>query len=118
MAIGDAVVGREHHGHAFLEIGLLVADDVLRHDDLVVGLRVHEVEALAVLVEEGVLAILHEGALDLLGGAVALGDLHAVGDAAHVELGDGRALAGVDVLGGENDIELAVHVDDVAFAER
>jgi hypothetical protein len=24
----------------------------------------------------------------------------------------------VDVLGGENHIELAVHVDDVAFAER
>ena len=64
------------------------------------------------------LAILDEGALDLLGGAVALGDLHPVGDAAHVELGDRGALAGVDVLGGENDIELAVEVDDVAFAER
>ena len=54
-----------------------------------------------------------DGALDLLGGAVALRHLHAVGDAAHVELGDGRALAGVDVLGGENHIEPAVHIDDL-----
>ena len=67
--------------------------------DLVVVLRVHEVVALAVLVEEAVLPVLDEGALDLLGGAVALGDLHAVGDAAHVDLGHRRALAGMNVFG-------------------
>ncbi len=83
-----------------------------------IGLGVHEVVALAVLVEEVVVAVLDEGALDLLGRAVALGDLHAVGDAAHVELGHRRALAGVDVLGAQDDVELAVLFDDVALAER
>jgi hypothetical protein len=110
-------VGREHHGHAFLQVGGLFADDVVRDHDLVVGLRVHEVGALAVLVEEGVLPVLHEGALDLLGGAVALRHLHAVRDAAHVELGHRGALAGVDVLGRQDDVEPAVDIDDVALAE-
>ena len=64
------------------------------------------------------LAVLDEGALDLLGGPVALGDLHPVGDPAHVELGHRRALAGMDVLGRQDDVELAVDVDDVALAER
>ena len=62
--------------------------------------------------------VVDEGALDLLGGLPTLGDLHAVGDAAHVDLGGRRALAGVEVGGGKNDIELAVHLDDVALAER
>jgi hypothetical protein len=75
------------------------------------------VEAFAILIKERVLAVLDMGALDLLGGAVALGHLHAVGNAAHVELGDGRALAGMDVLGGQDHVELAVLVDDVAFTE-
>ena len=74
-------------------------------------------EALAVLVEEGVLAVFDESALDLLGGPVALGHLHAIGDAAHVELRDGRTLAGVDVLRRQDDVEPAVHVDDIALAE-
>ncbi len=73
-------------------------------------------KAFAVAVEEGVLALLDIGALDLLGGAVALRDLHPVGDAAHVELRHRRALAGVDVFGKEDHIELAVLIDDVAFA--
>ena len=64
------------------------------------------------------LALLDIGALDLFGGAPALRDLHAVGDAAHVELGHRRALAGMDVLGGEDDVELAVLVDDLALAQR
>ena len=75
-------------------------------------------EALVVLVEVVVGLLLEVGALDLLGGAVALGDLHAVGDAAHVEMGDRRALAGVDVLGLHDDAQLAVDVEHVAFAHR
>ena len=67
-----ALVHAEHHLHLGLQIGGLVADDVLLHGDLVVVLHVHEVEAVAVLVEELVLALLDGGALDLLGGPVAL----------------------------------------------
>ncbi|MNV80013.1 hypothetical protein D3C71_1735900 [compost metagenome] len=75
-------------------------------------------EAFGIFIEEGVLAVFDEGALDLFGRAVALGDLHAVGNAAHVDLGDRRALARVEVLGGKNDIELAVNVENVALADR
>ena len=73
-------------------------------------------EAFAVAIEEGVLALLHIGTLHLLGGAVALRNLHPVADAAHVELRHRRALAWVDVFGKEDHIKLAVLIDDVAFA--
>jgi hypothetical protein len=76
------------------------------------------VEPFAVLVEEGVVAVVDDGALDRLGGAVALGDLHPVGDAPHVQLGDRGALAGMDVLGAEHDVELALKIDDGPLAER
>ncbi len=88
------------------------------HDQLVVAFRVHEVEAFAIFIKEGVLAVFDEGALDLFGRAVAFGDLHAVGNAAHVDLGDRRALARMEVLRGKNDIELAVNVENVALADR
>ena len=64
------------------------------------------------------LAVLHVGALDLLGGLVALRRLHAVADPAHVDLGGRRALAGMEAFGVEHDVELAVEFDDIAFAER
>ncbi len=111
-------MGRQHHRRALGQPGRRVADDVGGGHELIVGFRVHEVEALAVLVEEGVGTVIDDGALDLLGGAVALGHLHAVGDAAHVQLGHRGALARVDVLGVEHDVELAVHVDDGASAQR
>ena len=62
--------------------------------------------------------VFHEGALDLFGGLVALGDLYAVADSAHVDLGGRGALAGVKAFGIEDGIELAVDFDDIAFAER
>jgi hypothetical protein len=86
--------------------------------DLVVGLRVHEVVPVAVLVKEVVVAVVDEGALHLLGGAVALGHLHPVGDAAHVQLGHRRALAGVNVFDAQDDVELAVDINGVPFPER
>ncbi len=63
------------------------------------------------------LAILDKGALDLVGGLVAQRHLHAVGDPAHIHLGDRRALAGMDVFGGHDDPELAVDFDDIAFSQ-
>ena len=75
-------------------------------------------EAFAVFVEEGVFAVFNEGALDLFGGAPALGNLHAIGNAAHVHLGNGRALAGVEVLRGENSVKLAIDFENVALADR
>ena len=67
--------------------------------------------------EEGVGLFLDERALDLFGGAVALGDLDAVGDPAQVELGHGRTLAGVDIVGNKDDVELVVDIDDIALAQ-
>ena len=91
---------------------------VVRHRDLIVGLHVHEMEAVAVLVHVLVLAVLDEGALDLFGGLVALRQLDPVGNTAHVHLGRRGALAGMDILGSDDDSELAVDFDDIAFAER
>jgi hypothetical protein len=76
------------------------------------------VDAHVVLVEIAEVLLLEVGALDLIGGAVAFGYLHAVGDAAHLEVRHGRALAGMDVLGVDHDGELACEVEHVAFAHR
>ena len=63
--------------------------------------------------------VLDEGALDLLGGLEAIGHLHAVGDAPHVDLRRRRALARMEAFGRQNDAELAVlPLDDIAFANR
>src|SRR6202022_4108921 len=51
-------------------------------------------------------------------GLVALRNLHPVADSAHFDLADRGSLAGVDVLGGQNYIKLAVLLDDVALANR
>ncbi len=110
-------MGRQVHGHAVLEVDAEVADDVVARHQLLVVLGVHEVVLVTVLVQEGVLALVHGGALDHFGRAVTLRHLHSVGDAAHVELGHRRALAGVDVFGAEHDVELAVHVEDGALAQ-
>ena len=119
MATATPLNSAQHDLHVFLEIDRLGADHVLRHGHLVVGLRIHEMVAVAVLVEEGEFAVLDEGALDLLGGLVAVGGLHAVRNAAHVDLGRRRALAGMEALRGQNDIELAiVALDDIALANR
>ncbi len=48
---GDALVGGEAHHHAFLQVFLGVADHVVRHLNLLVVLLIHEMEAVAVLVE-------------------------------------------------------------------
>ena len=85
--------------------------------DLVESLRVHEHVLIAVLIEIVEGAFVDERLFQRVGGLVALVDLHAVGDAAHLELGHRRALAGMDVLGGQHDVELAVLLDDVALAD-
>src|SRR5262249_10018672 len=45
------------------------------------------------------------------------GHLYPVADPAHVDLGGRGALAGMEALGGQNHVELAVHFDDIALAE-
>ena len=108
----------EPHFHFRLQIGGLIPDHLRRNRDLIVIVGVHEVEAVGVIIEELVLPILHMGALDLLGGFPALRHLHAVGNSAHIDLGYRRAFAGMDAFHGQDDIELAVHVHDIAFAKR
>ena len=88
------------------------------HLDLVVVLGVHEMEAVGVLIEVVEVVILDRRLLDLVGGLVALRNLHPVADPAHFDLADRGSLAGMDVLGGQNHIKLAVLLDDVALANR
>jgi hypothetical protein len=108
----------EHHLHFRLQIGGLIANQVPLKRDLVVSFRVHEMKAFTVAIEVGEFAVFDVGALDLLGGLVALGHLHAVADAAHVNLRRGRALAGVEALGVHDDVELLVNIEDIALSER
>ncbi len=88
------------------------------HLDLIVGLGVHEVEAVGVFVEVVEVVVLDGRLFDLVGGLVALGNLHPVADPAHFDLADRRSLAGMDVLGGQDHVKLAVLLDDVALANR
>ncbi|MNC97413.1 hypothetical protein D3C83_150600 [compost metagenome] len=62
--------------------------------------------------------ILDMGALDLVGGLVALRCLHAVRNPAHIDLGCRGALAGMKIFCGQNDIEPAVDIHDIALTER
>ena len=112
----NAFMDREDAAHAFLQIGLQVAHGVDVDDELVVVFRVHEVEAFAVLIEELVVHVFNERALNLFGRTPAFRHLHAIDDAAHVDLGDRRTLARVEVFSRQHDIELAVHIDDIALA--
>ena len=86
--------------------------------DLVESLGLHKNVLFAVLIEILEILMLDEGLLDAVGGAQALDGLHAIGDAAHFQMGDGRALAGMNILGGQHQIELAFLLYDIAFAHR
>ena len=112
------VVQRQLHGHVLLQIGRGRADDFLGDLDLIVGLGIHEVEAVGIFVEVVEIVILDGRLLDLVGGLVALRNLHAVADPAHFDLADRGSLAGMDVFGGQDDVKLAVLLDDVALADR
>src|SRR6185437_12833102 len=112
-----AVVLRQPDFHVFLQVGRHVADHVRTDVNLVERLRVHEDVVIAVLIEEVLRALLDERLLQGVGGLVALVDLHAVRDAPHFELRHRRALAGMDVLRGQNDIKLAVLLHDMPFAD-
>ena len=114
----NALMYGERHLHLRLQVGCLVTNDVGRQGYLVIGLGIHEMEAVAVLIKVLVLAVLHICAFDLLGGLVALCDLYPIADSAHVHLRGRSTLAGMEALGVEHDIELAVEFHDIALAER
>ena len=75
-------------------------------------------EAVGILIKELMLALLDRRALDLLGGAVALGVLHAVRNAAHVDLGGRSALAGKEAFGAQDHVELAVDFKHITLTDR
>jgi hypothetical protein len=75
-------------------------------------------EAVGIFVQIIEIVILDGRLLDLVGGLVALRNLHAIADPAHFDLADRSSLAGMDVFGGEDDVKLAVLLDDVALANR
>ena len=60
-------------------------------------------KTIAVLVKVVEIPIFDEGALDLVGGLVAL-ECYPVADPAHLKLTDRGSLAGVDVLGRQHDV--------------
>ena len=108
---------RIHH-HALLEIFLVIPDHVGRHLHLVESLLVHEMEAVAILIEVAEFVVFDMGTFDLVGGLVAPLGLHAVRNAAHIDLGRGSALAGMKIFRVKDDVELAVEIDDIPLAER
>jgi hypothetical protein len=75
-------------------------------------------KAIGIFVKIVEVVILDRGFLDLIGGLVAFGNLYAVADSAHLDLANGRPLAGMDVLSGQNHIKLSILLDDVALANR
>ena len=75
-------------------------------------------KAVGIFIEIIEVVILDGRLLNLVGGLVALGNFHAVADSTHFDLADRCSLAGMDVLGGENHVKLAVLLDDVALANR
>jgi hypothetical protein len=91
---------------------------VLRHLDLVIVLGVHEMKAVSILIEICEIAFLDGRLLDLIGGLVALGDLYPVADSTHFDLADRGALAGMDVFGADDNVKLAILLDDVPLANR
>ena len=114
-----AVEDAENDLHAFLQEDLLIADHIIRNIQLLIAGIIHEVIAVAIGIEIAEFIVFDESALDLFGRLVAHAGLHAIRQAAHVDLGRGRALAGVEALSGEDDIEIAVFVlNDVALADR
>ena len=72
--------------------------------DLIEGIRLHEDVMLAILVEVIVPVLVDEGFLDRVGGLEALLHLHAVRNAPHFEMGDGRALARMNIFGAYDDV--------------
>ena len=113
-----AFMQRHEAGHAFLQPLSLITDDIPRDRDLIEGLGVHEIVPHVVFVKIIEVFFIEVGALDLIGRAVALGHLHAIGDAAHFEMGDGRAFAGVDVFRVHDDGKLSVEIEHIAFTDR
>src|SRR4051794_13633963 len=111
-------VQRKLHGHIFLQVRRGRTDHIFRNPHLVVVLRVHEVKAIGIFVQIVEVVILDGRFLNLIGGLVAFGNLHAVADAAHFDLADRCALAGMDILGGQHDVKFAVLFNDVALANR
>src|SRR5256885_6741466 len=107
----------ELHLHLRLQIRSLIANHVVLQRDLIVVFGVHEVIAVAVMIEELVLALLDHRALDLLGGLVALLGLHAVADAAHVDLRRRRALAGKEAFGVQDDVKPSLNIKNIALAD-
>ena len=115
---GPAFKGLQLHLHVFGQVGRAGRRPRPADRHLVEGFRLHEHITVAVLVEIIVVVVFDEGLFDTVGGAQAFHGLHPVADAAHFQMGNGRALAGMDILGGQDEIKLAVLLDDIAFAHR
>ena len=97
--------------------GQAVAEQRLVDRDLLEALLVHEVELLALLVEELVLLLVEAHALDRLDRAEALVELGAVDQVLELDLLVGRPLAGLDVLGPDHAPQPVLVLEHVARAD-
>jgi hypothetical protein len=92
-----ALVGLQIAAHAFLQVDLVAAHHILGHGDLFVGFGLHEVEALAILIEEVVFALVHGGLFHLIGGLPAFRTFTPSEMRRMSTDGGRRALAGAEV---------------------
>ena len=111
-----ALVARPVEGHPVLEVLGGLAELVGRQDELVVGVGVHEVEVVAVAVQELDGPLLHRGARPLRPGLERALDGLAALDVAQRDADLGRAAAHLDVVVVEDLPELAVELDGDALA--
>jgi hypothetical protein len=93
------VVQFERHRHAVLQEGRAFADEILVQFGLLVGVVVHEHQALALAVQELEILLLEAHALDLFVGAEPVVELATVDQVFQLDLIIGRALAGLDCHG-------------------
>ena len=103
------------HLHAVLQIGdAILADPVLLQFDLLVVDVVHEDQGVALFVQIGEFLLFEGDAFDLVFRAEAFVQLVAGLEVLGLDVGEGAALAGLDVGGLGYDPQAAVHLQDHA----
>ena len=80
------------------------------------GLGIHENEHTVVFIEELLVFLLQTHALDLVGGTEALVEFRAVAQVAHLDLREGTALAGLDVIDLHSGPKTVIMFEDIPGA--
>src|SRR5690348_6092002 len=116
-AHGLAFIELDAHRHVGDEVVGSIAERALVERDLLVGLRVHEVVADTVGVEEFEFHFVHDGALDEILSAEAVIDDRAAAQVAHFGLHGAALVPGGAVLDAEYRVQLAFVLNNHAGAQ-